>query len=685
MDKLAHAIPSLGRIELAREPDFALGDLRVRPSRRELSGDGARHLLQPRVMQVLVALARSPNEVVSQKELISRCWSGLTVSDDAVGRCIGQLRRLAASWPSPPFSVETIPGVGYRLEPVSGWPRAGDGGGLRTLVARGRPDRGLAWAVAAAILVTALTIATWRLVGRPAQRSQSIPFPTVAMTPFQPADNSPAAKAYAATLTGEISDAVSRYNLVVIGPARTTQANSASASGADFLVGGRIVRRGDGSTITSDLVDGRHGIVVYSFDTPSPSGSKRDVAAAIAGRLAHALDPTKLTNDLAGKLSPSDYTLIARANEAIDRWDTADALGLTRALAQRHPDDGDLRASTAISALFAAQEAPPADRPALVRLARLSVARAERLSSSSALLCDARQLLLGGPLTYAAQERELRRAEELDPNLHVTFNALGELMLSVGRTREGVSLITRSIQLDPMSEVVVGSAAHDFVEAGARDEADDAVRRLDAAWPGNDDAGYARYLIALNFGSPRDVAAIIAKVPRLVSHGVPRAAMLEALATNDPRALRRMVAECFANYGRGGDLDADRDCLLEMVERGALDDAFSICSTRLPRQSQPLSTWLADGWQIHPPPQSPDPAWLFTPRMKAFRDDPRFWDVALRVGLVDYWRSTGAWPDDCQHQLLVCQTRATAARTRDRADVCRGHDCSAPRSAARIT
>jgi hypothetical protein len=29
------------------------------------------------------------------------------------------------------------------------------------------------------------------------------------------------------------------------------------------------------------------------------------------------------------------------------------------------------------------------------------------------------------------------------------------------------------------------------------------------------------------------------------------------------------------------------------------------------------------------------------------RRDPRFFGLAKRIGLLDYWRSTGRWPDFC--------------------------------------
>ena len=116
-------------IDLAQEADFDLGLLRVRPASCEVEWNGVSQILQRRVMQVLVVLARAHGSVVSQSELVVRCWRGLSVSDDAIVRCISKLRKLAACYPEAPFAIETIPGVGYRLtssglvEHVPGSPR----------------------------------------------------------------------------------------------------------------------------------------------------------------------------------------------------------------------------------------------------------------------------------------------------------------------------------------------------------------------------------------------------------------------------------------------------------------------------------------------------------------------------------------------------------------------------------
>jgi DNA-binding winged helix-turn-helix (wHTH) protein len=107
-------------IDLASEADFILGDLQVSPSTREVIRGGARETLEPRVMQVLAALAQAGGRVVSRDELISRCWEGRIVGEDAINRAIGRLRRLSEVDYKDSFIIETIARVGYRMGTRSG-------------------------------------------------------------------------------------------------------------------------------------------------------------------------------------------------------------------------------------------------------------------------------------------------------------------------------------------------------------------------------------------------------------------------------------------------------------------------------------------------------------------------------------------------------------------------------------
>src|ERR1700744_6625734 len=82
-------------IDLARVEDFDLGASRVSPSTREVLRGSDREILEPRVMQVLVALFQADGRAVSRDELIVRCWEGRIVGEDAINRAIGRLRRLS--------------------------------------------------------------------------------------------------------------------------------------------------------------------------------------------------------------------------------------------------------------------------------------------------------------------------------------------------------------------------------------------------------------------------------------------------------------------------------------------------------------------------------------------------------------------------------------------------------------
>ena len=109
-----YPLTATGAGQLAGEPPFVLGGMTVRPATREVAGGGDVELLEPRVMQVLVALARRRGQVVSRGDLIAICWGGVAVSDDAINRCIQMLRRLGEMRGA--FSILTVRGVGFRLD-----------------------------------------------------------------------------------------------------------------------------------------------------------------------------------------------------------------------------------------------------------------------------------------------------------------------------------------------------------------------------------------------------------------------------------------------------------------------------------------------------------------------------------------------------------------------------------------
>jgi TolB-like protein len=120
----AIAAIALGRrIDLTREPDFGIAGVQVSPTACEVTAGGRRVRLQPRVMQVLIALARAGGEPVSREMLTEVCWGRILVGEDALNRCIQRLRRLAETEAKGAFTIETIPRIGYRMTADPAAPR----------------------------------------------------------------------------------------------------------------------------------------------------------------------------------------------------------------------------------------------------------------------------------------------------------------------------------------------------------------------------------------------------------------------------------------------------------------------------------------------------------------------------------------------------------------------------------
>jgi DNA-binding winged helix-turn-helix (wHTH) protein len=159
------------RIDLAHQSIFRLGALEVRPALRQLArDDGSEEVLEPRVMQVLVALARAEGAIVSRDDLTRSCWEGRVVGEDAINRVVSRLRRAAEGIGQGSFRIETITKVGYRLlrEGQAGTPPPAPDSPLaqaRAEAQRLRLDRRAMLAGAGLAVATSGGLIAWRHFG----------------------------------------------------------------------------------------------------------------------------------------------------------------------------------------------------------------------------------------------------------------------------------------------------------------------------------------------------------------------------------------------------------------------------------------------------------------------------------------------------------------------------------------
>jgi DNA-binding winged helix-turn-helix (wHTH) protein/Flp pilus assembly protein TadD len=150
-------------IILAREEPFRIGSAEFRPATREVICKGATSIIEPRVMQLLVALHNSGGGVVGKDDLASLCWEGRVVGEDAINRVVSRLRAVGEKQAGGQFRIETITKVGYRLLATD---ETGQSGTVEDEIggrSNGIPRRGLLAGAAAVAALAAAGVGLDRL------------------------------------------------------------------------------------------------------------------------------------------------------------------------------------------------------------------------------------------------------------------------------------------------------------------------------------------------------------------------------------------------------------------------------------------------------------------------------------------------------------------------------------------
>jgi eukaryotic-like serine/threonine-protein kinase len=100
---------------LATRSRFRIGGALVQPDRLVVTMDDRDIVFEPRMMEVLVALAEHAGEVVTAEQLLIEVWRGSFYGDNPVHKAIAYLRKALGDDLKSPRYIETIRKRGYRL------------------------------------------------------------------------------------------------------------------------------------------------------------------------------------------------------------------------------------------------------------------------------------------------------------------------------------------------------------------------------------------------------------------------------------------------------------------------------------------------------------------------------------------------------------------------------------------
>jgi TolB-like protein/Tfp pilus assembly protein PilF len=478
-------------MQLAHQAAFALGAMEVRPPTREVVSPHGREVLQPRVMQVLVTLAKAEGAVVSRDDLIETCWNGRVVGEDAITLVMMKLRKLAARTGGA-FAVETIPRVGYRL--------AADG------VSMPAPAR-----------TAAVPAAEARTPGRARPRIVVLEFT------HPPGDEEQAW--FAEALADELTAGLSKSPLLAVTP-RQALLNSevvghapstiATRLGVDYVLDGKVRSLGGKVRVSVDLIQGdERSAWSARFDRPMADlfSMLGEITTAIIG----AIEPAVLEREENHALQTPErslqfWQLFVRGRRHFWRSTAADVRQAEAFLEQAlalEPDDVSALAILAHCKLFDVWVGTSDNPEAAVAEAHRIALKAVSAGQSDAFAHYTLGVVfsLMGRLNEAKAEQ--RRALELNPYLAAASGEMGRLLAFEGRSDEAIDYSERAIAASPnephtwlwfRSKAIARFVAGDY-EGAARDAADACARGperfplhylLAAAYAGADQTDQAR-------------------------------------------------------------------------------------------------------------------------------------------------------------------------------------------------
>lgn len=619
-------------IDLAQEADFDLGSLRIRPARCEVEWHGDSQALQRRVMQVLVALAKARGSVVSQNDLVLRCWRGLSVSDDAIYRCISQLRKLAAGYPDAPYAIEAIPGVGYRLTPS----------GLAKDDPTVEPARGqrrfafwpLVVAAAAVAILIILAGAFWMVRGRVSD--DHLPN-RVAVQLFDTLSNSDAARSLARRIPNEVVNELgdSQIETVLAGePAGNGTPGSASPT-PGFVVTGLV--RDDASNLIVDvrIEDGSTRAALWSLEFKRARGQASDLPMEVAARVADVANFAIFARSANPPLTDnSALSALLQTNDMIrdTQSDWAQMIERAQGVVARHPEFAFGHDVLAVAYATASERINIPDRAnAMKEAARREAKLTLKLDPADA---GAYVVLSWIEPTYRGREawllRGMKYAKHPKPPLGALYSYEGTLLSNVGRLREAISFQLIAHANDEWGAPKTAQLARAYANTGNLPAARAWIQKGVQLWPNHSGIRRYRRYISGFYEQPSEALATLDSMDAQASSGESENDIWRSFVKAKAAHSERLTAETALQIRQAASQEKiyRETEILMLAALGETRQAMEAANSALNRPG--FESWV-----------------LFAPVTRNLREDPDFVGLAARMGLIEYWRETGKRPDFC--------------------------------------
>ena len=487
--------------------EFRIGAWLVQPRLNAVVMDGQSVRLEPKVMQVLVCLARGAGDVVEKEQLIRTVWPDTFVSDDALTRCISELRKTFEDDARESRIIQTIPKIGYRLvapiEEVARPAAAPRPAAVETqkeaatdaapaAVPTPKLRSPAAWFAVGTAILALIGVAYWH--HRHTASAPKVAIDSIAVLPFTNGTPDPAIDYLSDGIAMSVSNGLSKIpNVKVISQTSTSYYRGQRINptfvgeqlGAQALVTGRMVKKGDDLVIDVELIKARENSHLWGAEYEHPASEvmamEEEIARDIIANLQIRASQGPAAPTMRRPSSNEAYQLYLQGryfwnrrtpegiNKSIDYFQQAIAKDPQDALAYAGLAD-------AYNVLSMYNSVPPGEAFPKAQAAAL---KALSLDDS---LAEAHTSLAMAEFSYdwdaAGGEREYRRAIALDPNYATAHHWYSLLLEIMGRKEEARNEAQKALELDPLSLIINSNLAKMDAEEKRFDDAQRVVNKL---------------------------------------------------------------------------------------------------------------------------------------------------------------------------------------------------------------
>lgn len=244
------------------------------------------------------------------------------------------------------------------------------------------------------------------------------------------------------------------------------------------------------------------------------------------------------------------------------------------------------------------------------------------------------------------QVRLIDRASRAEPNNVFVLAARSLVMLCVGRMEAAVEDARQAADLDPLSPAMRSSYLQALIYSGRTHAARSELAEAGRLWP---DAGTildARYRLDARYGDRAEaLQALELMQSGKVEAGRTLDAFVRARIDPTPPNITRATDLAVSAYRTAPDANTVAELILTLGEFDRTEDLLEFL---LVANDESQFPYFVEA--------------LFRPQQEDLRADPRFIQVSAHLGLLDYWKRSGDWPDFCSDPALPYDCKKEAAK-----------------------